>query len=86
MTDFNKANKELIFNSFTKRRFNYCPLLWIFSTRVANHEIIRLHEREFKALLNDETSIFKDMLSKSDDTAVYVKIIQKLMIEFYKCL
>ena len=81
-----KPIKRLYFNSFIKSRFNYCPLLWIFRTRVANHKIIRLHEREFKALLNDEISIFKDMLSKCDDTAVYVKIIQKLMIEFYKYL
>ena len=80
MTDFNKANKEVILNSFIKGGFNYFVLLWIFSTRVANHKIIR----RFKALLNDETTIFKDMLSKSDDTAVYVKIIQKLMTEFYK--
>ena len=64
MTDFNEANKEIILKSFIKGRFNYYPLLWIFSTRAANHKIIRLHEGELKALLNDETTIFKDMLSK----------------------
>ena len=29
MTDF---NKKIIFNSFIKGQFNYCPLLWMFST------------------------------------------------------
>ena len=36
MTDF---NKKVIFNSFIKGQFNYCPLLWIFSTRAVNHKI-----------------------------------------------
>ena len=62
MTDF---NKKVIFNSFIKGQFNYCPLLWMFSTRAVNHKINRLHERGLRALLNDETSTFNDMLSKS---------------------
>ena len=83
MTDF---NKKVIFNSFFKGQFNYCPLLWMFSTRKVNHKINRLHERGLRALLNDEASTFNDMLSKSNDTTVHIKNIQKLMIEFYKYL
>ena len=56
------------------------------STRAVSHKINRLHERALRALLNDETSIFNDMLSKSNNTTVHVKNIQKLMIEFYKYL
>ena len=37
-------NKKFIFNSFFKGQFNYCPLLWRFSTRKVNHKINRLHE------------------------------------------
>ena len=39
-----------------------------------------------RALINDETSTFNDTLSKSNDTAIPVKNLQKLMIEFYKYL
>ena len=83
MTDF---NKKVIFNSFFKGQFNYCPLLWMFSTRKVNHKINRLHERGSRALLNDETSTFNDMLLKSNDTTIHVKNIQKLIIELYKHL
>ena len=58
----------------------------MFSTRVVNHKINRLHERGVRALLNDETSTFNDILSKSNDTTIHVKNIQKLMIAFYKYL
>ena len=58
----------------------------MFSTRKVNHKINRLYERGLRTLLNDETSTFNDMLSKSNDTIIHVKNIQKLMIEFYKYL
>ena len=83
MTDF---NKKVILNFFTKRQFNHCPLLWMFSAKAVNHKINRLHERRLRSLLNDETSTFSDMLSKSNDTTIHVKNIQILMIEFYKYL
>ena len=58
----------------------------MFSTRAVNHKINRLRERALRTLLNDESSTFNDMLSKSNDTTIHVKNIQKLMIEFYKYL
>ena len=58
----------------------------MFSTRKVNHKINRLPERGLRALQNDETSTFNDMLSKSNDITIHVKNIQKLMIESYKYL
>ena len=58
----------------------------MFSTRAANHKIQRLHERALRGLLNDETSTFNEMLSKSNNNTIHVKNIQKLMIELYKYL
>ena len=56
------------------------------STGTVNHEINRLRVRALGTFLNDETLTFKDTLSKSNDTTVYVKNIQNLMIEFCKYL
>ena len=54
----------------------------MFNTATLNHKINRLHERGLIALLNDEILTFNGMLSKSNDTTIYVKNIQKFMIEF----
>ena len=75
MTDL---NKKVIINSFIKGQFNYCPLLWMFSTRAVNHKINRLQERGLRALLNDETTTFNDMLSKSNDTTIHVQKHSKI--------
>ena len=56
----------------------------MFSTKAVNHKINRLHERGLRALLNDETSTFNDKLSKSYDTTIHVRNIQKLMTGFCK--
>ena len=58
----------------------------MFSTEAVNHKISRTHERRLRTLLNDETATFNNMLSKSNDTTIQVKNIQKLMIEFCKYL
>ena len=58
----------------------------MFSTRAVNHEVNRLHVRGLRALVNDEDSTFNNMLSKTKNTAIHVKNIQKLIIEFYKYL
>ena len=81
MTD---SNKMIMFRNFIKAHCNYCPLLFIFSTKAANHEIKRLHERRMRALLNYER--FIDMLSKGSHATVHLKNIQKLVIEFFKYL
>ena len=62
------------------------PYSGMFSTRAVNNKINKLHKRGLRALLNDETLTFKDLLSKSSNTTFHAKIIQKLMIEFYKYL
>ena len=58
----------------------------MFSTRAVNHEVNRLHVRGLRALLTDEDSTFNNMLSKTENTTIHVKNIQKLIIEFYKFL
>ena len=73
MTDF---NKKVIFNSFTKGQFKYCLLLEMFSTKAVNHKINRLHEKGLRALLNDKTSAFNDMLLKINDTTIHLKIFK----------
>ena len=56
------------------------------NARAVNHKINRLHERGLTTILDDETSTFKDMLSRNNDSTIHVKNIRKLMIEFCKHL
>ena len=58
----------------------------MFSKRSVNHEIIRLHERGLKALLNDETATLRKCYQKVKTLLLMLKNNQKLMTEFFKHL
>ena len=53
----------------------------MFSTTAVNHKTNRHIEIGLIALLNNETSTFYEMLSKTNGTTIHVKNIQILMIE-----
>ena len=73
-------------NSFIQGQFNYCPLVWMFSSRASNNQINKLHERSLNLALDNYTSSYGDLLRQSDSVPVHIKNIQALMIEIYKLL
>ena len=53
--------KILIFNS----QFSYCPLIWMFHSRIMNNKINRLHERCMPLIYEDKTSSFGELLEQN---------------------
>ena len=39
------SKKKILMNSFFKSQFSYCPLIFMFHSRIMNNKINRLHER-----------------------------------------
>ena len=39
------SKKKILMNSFFNSQSSYCPLIWMFHSRVINNKINRLHER-----------------------------------------
>ena len=73
-------------NSFISGQFNYCPLIWMFSSIRSYRKINKLHERSLRLCHNDYTSSYDELLSKQDLVNIHVRNIQQLMIEIFKCL
>ena len=79
-------NSILICNAVVLSNFNYCPLIWLFSTKAANNEINRTHKRALRILLKDYDSSFDELLEKSESVKIHDQNLQKLMIEIYKTM
>ena len=45
MPYMNLSKKKKFVSSFFNSQFNYCPLIWMFHSRIINKKINRLHER-----------------------------------------
>ena len=76
----------LICNAVVLSNFNYCPLIWLFSTKAANNKINRTHKRALRILLKDYDSSFDELLEKSESVRIHDQNLQKLMIEIYKTM
>ena len=54
--------------------FNYCPIVWMFCGKDANHKMNSTHKRALRILHNDYDSTFDTLLKKSGT----IKNLQKI--------
>lgn len=54
----------------------------ILSVEAVNKKINRPHEKGLRALPNDKTSAFNEMLTKSNDTTIHAENIQIFVIYY----
>ena len=76
--------KRLVFNAVIKSHFNYCPLIWMFSSRRSNNLINRIHERSLRTVCNDTSSTFQELLKRNRRVSIHHKNIQILTTEVFK--
>ena len=82
-----KTEKAILLCKITVlENFNYCPLIWMFSSKAANKEINRTHKRALRVLHKDIYVSFDTCLQRGTDTTIHVKNLQKLMLEIFKTL
>ena len=51
-----KAQKSTLISSFFYSHFNYCPLVWMFSSKESNTKIEKLHKRALQ-IIHDAASV-----------------------------
>ena len=67
-----KHKAYVLYKTFIRSNFNYCPLIWMFCGKTANNIINQLHKRALRVLHNDYTATFEDLLEKSKEATVHV--------------
>ena len=80
----NEDKLKLIMKTFILSQFNYCPLIWMFTSRQLNHKINTLHERALRIVYKDTLLSFSDLLRKDDSFTIHERNLQKLAIEMFK--
>ena len=48
-----KDKRKLLLRTFFESQYKYCPLIWMFCGRTANHKINRLPERAVRIAYED---------------------------------
>ena len=78
--------KKVLVESFVLSNFNYCPLVWHFSSCKSSNKIEKIQQRALRFLFNDQTSSYDDLLIKSDRCTMHVGRLRSLCIEIFKTL
>ena len=79
-----EEKRNLLFNAIIKSQFSYCPLAWMFCSRRSNDLVNNIHERALRAIFDDDTSNFTQLLEKKRESTIHQRNIQALMKEIYK--
>ena len=76
--------KRLVFNAVIISHFNYCPLIWMFSSRRSSNLINRIQERSLRTVYNHTSSTFQELLKRNRSVSIHHKNIQILTTEVFK--
>ena len=76
--------RRMLLKSFVESQFSYCPLVWMFCSRLMNRKINHIHERALRLTYNDYTASFQELLKKDKTVSIHHRNLQNLAIEMYK--
>ena len=79
-----KSEKVAIVNGFIYANFNYCPLVWHFSTCESIRKIEKIQKRCLRIALDDYDSDYNVLLRKSGKVTMEIKRLRVLAIEIFK--
>ena len=82
----NVDEKRMIMKAFIESQFGYCPLVWMFHSRILNNKINRIHERTLRITYNDKSSSFQKLLEKDNFVTIHHRNIKILATETCKFL
>ena len=78
------GQRRNIMKAFIESQFGYCPLVWVFCGRQTNARINHIHKRALKAVYNDGTSPFEELLGKDKLETIHRRNIKILAAELFK--
>ena len=82
-----KAQKSTLISSFFYSHFNYCPLVWMFSSKESNIKIEKLHKRALQIIHDDFSSPYETLLLYDNSTTIQKRNLQFLMpAEIFKTI
>ena len=70
--------RKTLVQSFVYSNFNYCPLVWHFSSAKSLQKVERLQERALRFLFNDNSSSYEELLTKSGKNYMQVSRLRAL--------
>ena len=77
-------SKKIIFNSFIRSNFEYCPLVWHFCGKTNNQKLEKIQERSLRILHDTFELTYEELLHKNASSSLLLYRLKLFIIETYK--
>ena len=78
--------KKALIEAFVFSNFNYCPLVWHFTSMTSTNRIEPIQKRALRLLYNDYTSNYDSLLAKANKPSMELKRYRTLALEMFQIL
>ena len=79
-----QQQSDVLFHSFILSAFRYCPLIWMFCSKLAHNLLVNTHFRALKAKQNNLNLSYDDLLKKAKCESIHTQNLQFMLVEVYK--
>ena len=79
----NISKWHILMNAFATSQFIYCPLIWIWYSRISNKKR-NVHERCLRMIFQDKLSSFEQLWKKDNTAFIHLRNFQFPATEMYK--
>ena len=80
------SSKVIIYNSFIRSNFEYCPLVWHFCGKTNNNKLEKINERALRILYKDYESTYRDLLQYGNTSSILESRNRNITLEVLKCI
>ena len=82
----NEKTRRILVQAFVLSNFNYCPLVWYFTTANQLQKVEKIQQRALRFITDDYVSNYETLLRDTEMSTMRVRQMQNLCIEIYKTL
>ena len=79
-------SRMAIYKSFIMSNFNYCPLIWMFTSKTSLSKLENIQKRALRFVLDDYQSGYNDLLQNANVPGIKIMLLRYLAIEVFKCI
>ena len=73
-------SRKAIYSTFIAANFNYCPLVWFFTSRKSIDMIEKIQERALRFVLRDQVSSYDILLEKAGYESFRIHAVKLLLV------
>ena len=80
----NLSQAKILYYSFILSQFNYCCLVWMFSSKTLPNKINQIHKRGLSIVYNEQNLNLDNPVELDKSTTIHIKNIITMLTEVYK--